>query len=103
MALGRGDEAVQYLQRRLDEYGDNSSGEVQKALDKAQGKKGRRARVTTEHSAVAAAVAGIPFMSPDQGRVVFDHVRATRPREALELGTAHGVAPPTSPPRRARG
>ena len=30
-------------------------------------------------------------MSPDQGRVVFDHVRATRPREALELGTAHGV------------
>ena len=30
-------------------------------------------------------------MSPDQGRVVFDHVRSTRPREALELGTAHGV------------
>jgi predicted O-methyltransferase YrrM len=30
-------------------------------------------------------------MSPDQGRVVYDHVRATRPHEALELGTAHGV------------
>ena len=40
---------------------------------------------------MARAVAGIPFMSPEQGRVVFDHVRATRPREVLELGTAHGV------------
>jgi predicted O-methyltransferase YrrM len=40
---------------------------------------------------VAEAVAGIPFMSPDQGRVVFEHVRATAPSEALELGTAHGV------------
>jgi predicted O-methyltransferase YrrM len=30
-------------------------------------------------------------MSPDQGRVIHDHVRGTRPREALELGTAHGV------------
>jgi predicted O-methyltransferase YrrM len=30
-------------------------------------------------------------MSPDQGRVVFEHVRRTGPREALELGTAHGV------------
>jgi predicted O-methyltransferase YrrM len=40
---------------------------------------------------VAAAVAGVPFMSPAQGRVVYDHVRATRPREVLELGTAHGV------------
>jgi predicted O-methyltransferase YrrM len=30
-------------------------------------------------------------MSPEQGRVVFDHVRATRPRDVLELGTAHGV------------
>ena len=40
---------------------------------------------------MAAALAGIPFMSPEQGRVVYDHVRATRPREVLELGTAHGV------------
>jgi predicted O-methyltransferase YrrM len=30
-------------------------------------------------------------MSPDQGRVIGEHVSATRPREALELGTAHGV------------
>jgi predicted O-methyltransferase YrrM len=40
---------------------------------------------------VAGAVAGVPFMSPDQGRLVYDHVRATRPAEVLELGTAHGV------------
>ena len=33
----------------------------------------------------------MPFMSPEQGRVVYDHVRATRPAEVLELGTAHGV------------
>ena len=37
------------------------------------------------------AIAGVPFMSPEQGRVVYDHVRATRPAEVLELGTAHGV------------
>ena len=37
------------------------------------------------------AVAGVPFMSPAQGRIVYDHVRATRPAEVLELGTAHGV------------
>src|SRR3954467_15050519 len=30
-------------------------------------------------------------MSPEQGRIVYDHVRATRPAEVLELGTAHGV------------
>jgi predicted O-methyltransferase YrrM len=40
---------------------------------------------------VTAAVAGVPFMAPHQGRVVYEHVRATRPREVLELGTAHGV------------
>ncbi|MDP9294412.1 MAG: class I SAM-dependent methyltransferase, partial [Actinomycetota bacterium] len=40
---------------------------------------------------VARAVAGVPFMSPDQGRIVYDHVRAQRPDEVLELGTAHGV------------
>jgi len=45
----------------------------------------------TEFAGVAAVLAGIPFMSPEQGRVVYDHVRATRPREVLELGTAHGV------------
>ena len=40
---------------------------------------------------VARAVAGVPFMSPEQGRLVYDHVRLTRPAEVLELGTAHGV------------
>src|SRR3954470_15708489 len=30
-------------------------------------------------------------MSPEQGRIVYDHVRATRRAEVLELGTAHGV------------
>ena len=41
--------------------------------------------------AVAGAVAGVPFMSPEQGRLVYDHVRSTRPEAVLELGTAHGV------------
>jgi len=40
---------------------------------------------------VADAVAGVPFMSRDQGRLVFDHVVRTRARQVLELGTAHGV------------
>jgi predicted O-methyltransferase YrrM len=40
---------------------------------------------------VARAVAGIPFMSPEQGRLVYDHVQRTGVRDALELGTAHGV------------
>jgi predicted O-methyltransferase YrrM len=40
---------------------------------------------------VAAAVAGVPFMSVEQGRIVYSHVRATKPAEVLELGTAHGV------------
>src|SRR3954447_1089609 len=30
-------------------------------------------------------------MSPGQGRLVYDHVRATQPGTVLELGTAHGV------------
>lgn len=42
--------------------------------------------------AVAGAVAGVPFMSPEQGRLVYDHVRSTRPEAVLELGTAHGVS-----------
>jgi eukaryotic-like serine/threonine-protein kinase len=41
--LGRYEEAIPYLERRLSEYGDNSSGEVQKALDEAEagGKPGK--------------------------------------------------------------
>jgi predicted O-methyltransferase YrrM len=45
-----------------------------------------------EFEAVARAVDGIPFMTPTLGRRVYDHIRATRPRQALELGTAHGVS-----------
>jgi predicted O-methyltransferase YrrM len=40
---------------------------------------------------VAAAVAGVPFMSPEQGRVIHDHVVSAGARDVLELGTAHGV------------
>ena len=39
-----------------------------------------------------AAVGDTPFMTPDHGRRVFDHVRRTRPADVLELGTAHGVS-----------
>jgi predicted O-methyltransferase YrrM len=45
-----------------------------------------------EFEAVARSVQGIPFMSPSLGRRVYDHIRATRPQQALELGTAHGVS-----------
>jgi predicted O-methyltransferase YrrM len=41
---------------------------------------------------VAAAVQGIPFMTPVLGQRVYDHIRRTRPGQALELGTAHGVS-----------
>jgi predicted O-methyltransferase YrrM len=45
-----------------------------------------------EFEAVARSVGGIPFMSYSLGRRVYDHIRATRPEQALELGTAHGVS-----------
>ncbi len=45
-----------------------------------------------EFDQVAAAVAGVPFMTPEFGRRVYDHIRETRPERALELGTAHGVS-----------
>jgi predicted O-methyltransferase YrrM len=41
---------------------------------------------------VAESVRGIPFMTPALGRRVYEHIRSTRPSEALELGTAHGVS-----------
>src|SRR5690349_17871614 len=40
---------------------------------------------------VARAIAGIPFMSPAQGRLVYDHVQQSGAEDVLELGTAHGV------------
>jgi predicted O-methyltransferase YrrM len=42
--------------------------------------------------AVAAVVDGAPFMSAAQGRIVYDHIRNTRPEAVLDLGTAHGVS-----------
>jgi serine/threonine-protein kinase len=40
IALGRNEEAIPFLEKRLSEYGDNSSGEVQRALDQARGETG---------------------------------------------------------------
>jgi predicted O-methyltransferase YrrM len=40
---------------------------------------------------VARAVAGVPFMSPEQGRLVHDHIVRSGAKDVLELGTAHGV------------
>jgi predicted O-methyltransferase YrrM len=40
---------------------------------------------------VARAIAGIPFMAPAQGRLIYDHIRSSGARDVLELGTAHGV------------
>jgi predicted O-methyltransferase YrrM len=45
-----------------------------------------------EFDQVAAAVSGIPFMTPAFGRRVYEHVRDTQPERVLELGTAHGVS-----------
>jgi predicted O-methyltransferase YrrM len=44
-----------------------------------------------DYEAVVAAVEGVPHMTPEQGRIIYDHVRATKPERALELGVAHGV------------
>jgi len=41
---------------------------------------------------VAAAVEGIPYMTPGQGRLVYDHLRSCGAQRVLELGTAHGVS-----------
>jgi predicted O-methyltransferase YrrM len=41
---------------------------------------------------VERAVAGVPFMSPWQGRRVYDHLREANARDVLELGTAHGAS-----------
>jgi predicted O-methyltransferase YrrM len=41
---------------------------------------------------VASAVTGVPFMTPELGRRVYDHIIESRPERALELGTAHGVS-----------
>ncbi len=84
---GKPDEAIPVLEERLDRFGDNPPGRGRQG---AQGREEGGGGLST-FDGVAAAVAGVPFMSPEQGRVVYDHVRATRPAEVLELGTAHGV------------
>jgi predicted O-methyltransferase YrrM len=40
---------------------------------------------------VAEVVDGLPHMSSDVGRRIYDHLRQTRPERVLELGTAFGV------------
>jgi len=47
-----------------------------------------------EFEAVAAKVRHMPepHIAPQQGRVIYDHLRATKPEAVLELGTAHGVS-----------
>src|SRR5947209_18822870 len=37
------------------------------------------------------AVEGLPYMSSELGRRIYDHLRRTRPEHVLELGTAYGV------------
>jgi predicted O-methyltransferase YrrM len=41
---------------------------------------------------VVDAVQGLRNMLPEQGRRIYDHIRATRPAEVLELGTSYGVS-----------
>ena len=44
-----------------------------------------------EYEEIAARVGDIPYMSRKQGRKIYDHVRARRPAEVLEIGTANAV------------
>lgn len=37
-------------------------------------------------------MAGVPFMTVEFGRRIYDHIRSSRPERVLELGTAHGVS-----------
>jgi predicted O-methyltransferase YrrM len=41
---------------------------------------------------IASRLEGIPFMPPQLGRRVYDHLRSSGARDVLELGTAHGVS-----------
>lgn len=44
-----------------------------------------------EFEDVARELADVPYMGREQGRLIYDHVRATRPLTVLEIGTAHGA------------
>jgi predicted O-methyltransferase YrrM len=41
---------------------------------------------------VTSQVRQVRWMTPEQGAVVYDHIRTTKPTHALELGTAHGAS-----------
>lgn len=41
---------------------------------------------------VLTSTAGIPHMSPDRGKEIYEFVRQERPNSVLELGFAHGVS-----------
>ena len=45
-----------------------------------------------EFAEVARRVEGVPFMTPEFGHRIYQHIRDTRPGQVLELGTAHGVS-----------
>jgi len=45
-----------------------------------------------ELSMVTELVRGVPWMSPEQGAIVYRHIRETGPELVLELGTAHGAS-----------
>jgi predicted O-methyltransferase YrrM len=44
-----------------------------------------------DYETVATKIDGIPHMTREQGRIVYDHIRSTRPASVLEIGTANGV------------
>jgi len=41
---------------------------------------------------ITALLDGVPWITPDEGRRLYEQVRDTRPLEVLNLGTAHGVS-----------
>src|SRR5205085_7301051 len=66
-------------------------GQEEEAAGQAQGAQAQAQEAAVSFDAVVRAVAGVPFMTPEQGRIVYDHVVRTGARDVLELGTAHGV------------
>jgi predicted O-methyltransferase YrrM len=41
---------------------------------------------------IAEGVEGVPYMSRDEGRQVYEHIRNTGAKDILELGTSHGAS-----------
>lgn len=42
--------------------------------------------------AIRSLVGEIPFMTPERGRIMYDHIRRYQPTHVLELGIGHGVS-----------